>query len=83
MVSVQNSDPTPISPEFWGCSNETSADVVALRNEDPELIIGVIIFELTQHIYVHGTSTSRTDGRTEERMTYCSNTTQLNSFLVT
>ena len=41
------------------------------RSEDPKLIIRVIIFELVEPIYAHGTSMSRTDGR---RTTYDSNT---------
>ena len=40
---------------------------MAPRSEDPKLVIRVISFELTQHI-VHGTSTSRTDGRTDGRL---------------
>jgi len=47
---------------------------VALRSEKPKLIIRVIKFELVQPICLHGTSTSRTDRRTDGRTTYDSNT---------
>ena len=33
---------------------------------DPTIIIRVITFELTQHIYAHGTSTSWTDRQTDD-----------------
>jgi len=39
-------------------------------SEDPKLIIGVITFELVQHVCLYGTSTSQTGRRT----TYDSNT---------
>ena len=42
-------------------------DVVDPRSEDANLIIPVITFEITQHIYAHGPSTSQTDRRTDGR----------------
>ena len=43
--SVENIDPSPIPPKFWGCSPWTIyiADVVAPRNVDAKPIIRVII----------------------------------------
>ena len=49
---------------------------MAPRSEDPKLIIPVISFELTQHIrpwYIN-VMDGRTDGQTDGRMTYDSNT---------
>jgi len=63
----------PYSTQILGCSAWTIADVVALRSEDPMLIIRVISFELTQHIRPRS-STSQTDGRTDGRTTCDSNT---------
>jgi len=48
------------------------ADVVASRSEDPKLIIRVINFELVQPICSRYTNV--TDGQTDGRTTYDSNT---------
>jgi len=44
--SVQNSDPTPIPPEFWGVSLGPDCYVMATRSEDPKQLIRAINFEL-------------------------------------
>jgi len=44
------------------------ADVGSPRSEDHKLITGAITFELT-NLYAHGTSTSRTDRRTDGQLT--------------
>ena len=49
MFSSENSDSTPIPPEFWGCSHWTSlfADAGAPSSENPNR---VITFKLSQLI---------------------------------
>ena len=65
-------------PNFRGVPLRPDCRCCGSRSEDPKLIIRVIIFELITNTYAHGTSTSRTDGRTERqtdgRTTYDSNT---------
>jgi len=65
--------PTPTPPEFWGpFPLDKITDVGSPRSEDPKLIIRIINFEHVQHIcprYINVT-----DGRTDGRTTYDSNT---------
>jgi len=63
----------PYSAQIFGCSSWTRLPMLwlrGLRSEGPNLIIHVIIVELTQHIrprYIN-VSDGRTDGRTDGRM---------------
>jgi len=71
-LSVENSDPIPIPPEFWGVSLGLISDVGAPRSEYPKLINRVITFELTQLIWPQ--YINFTDRQAAGRTTYCSNT---------
>jgi len=65
--SAENSDPTPIPPEFWDIPLGLDCWCCGSEERDSKLIIRVITFELAQHIRPRINVTDKTGGQTDRQ----------------